>query len=929
MPRPPSTRFTVEAMLSGRRLERGNVLRARHIWLRSLVVLLIGGVGPVVLASQAVAAGFTVNSTGDGSDEDTNDGICEVTNGTGDCTLRAAIQQANATSGPDVVTFSGSTTTVLGSSLPSITEDLTVTGNGPLSTIVDGNDTGRIVAVGPGVDLSLSQLKLLDGSASGDGGAILHQGDALTLTSVNLESNAATGNGGAIAKSAGTMTLNQVIAIGNSAAGDGGAVWTGGGSGTDAYNDVSFSTNQAGARGGALFLTGDATITNTVNPASANIDSNDSVGDGGASYVAGGDVTFSNILVTSNASSAGNGGGIAVGGSALDPASVTLQRGSSVPFNMAASGGGVFLATPHASFVLKASDVGANTATTGDGGNIYNLGGTITGTLDIVDLPNGVYWGKAPLGVGGGIASVGGSIALEKAFFEDNEVGSDGGAIHAQGTDVTLTNTEVRLHGSATPSDIPGSGAGIYIEPGTAPGSLTLQDVNFHDNAAQGQAGAVWSGVPTTITQTSVFQANSSTNDGGAIYHTDDLTIEDSSFTDNSAGPGAYGGAIHQAEDPDAGEDSHLSVTRSVFTSNETGNAAGAIAARGGSTTITDSTFDQNSTLGEGGAIEFEGYGDPAGPLLISDSTFSGNQAESGGALKLGGQAVVLDQLTLSGNRATDHAGAIYNGGAGTTLLNSTVTGNSAQVSNGAIEVVSGLTVKNSVFADNGVGSVGSLTPEGCASGGGQATSEGFNFDAEGTCITADSALSSDRRGSTATPLDPLLAPLADNGGSTKTQLPLAGSPLIDKGSTSGCPATDQRGFPRPRNGDGLGTARCDIGAVERPTKNPKLTIKAARVREGDGGTRRLVFKLVLSGVSEKTISSTLRTVNGTAKSPGDFRSKRQKVTFQAGQTSKSFVVLVKGDNRDERNETLFARPGSPVNVVLGGRGRGTIVDDD
>ncbi len=59
------------------------------------------------------------------------------------------------------------------------------------------------------------------------------------------------------------------------------------------------------------------------------------------------------------------------------------------------------------------------------------------------------------------------------------------------------------------------------------------------------------------------------------------------------------------------------------------------------------------------------------------------------------------------------------------------------------------------------------------------------------------------------------LAPLAGNGGTTRTHALLGGSPAIDAAAAGPCLSVDQRGMPRPVDGDGDAQADCDAGAYE------------------------------------------------------------------------------------------------------------------
>lgn len=83
------------------------------------------------LSGPAVAQTFTVNSADDTGDANIGDGVCDA--GSGVCTLRAAIQESNATADRDMITFASAYTITLTADLPAVTEDIDIIGPAELS----------------------------------------------------------------------------------------------------------------------------------------------------------------------------------------------------------------------------------------------------------------------------------------------------------------------------------------------------------------------------------------------------------------------------------------------------------------------------------------------------------------------------------------------------------------------------------------------------------------------------------------------------------------------------------------------------------------------------------------------------------------------------------------------------------------------------
>jgi Calx-beta domain/FG-GAP-like repeat len=119
-------------------------------------------------------------------------------------------------------------------------------------------------------------------------------------------------------------------------------------------------------------------------------------------------------------------------------------------------------------------------------------------------------------------------------------------------------------------------------------------------------------------------------------------------------------------------------------------------------------------------------------------------------------------------------------------------------------------------------------------------------------------------------------------------------------------------------------------GPPPLPPSPPSMRIDDVTVTEGNTGTVAATFTVTLSAASTGAITVAYSTGNGTATAGGDYTAASGNVTIPAGQLSRTFTVVVKGDRLAEPNETFFVNLSSPTNAsIADGRGVGTILDDE
>ena len=341
-------------------------------------------------------------------------------------------------------------------------------------------------------------------------------------------------------------------------------------------------------------------------------------------------------------------------------------------------------------------------------------------------------------------------------------------------------------------------------------GILNIENSTFSNNSG----GGIVIGAGTALIKTSVISQNT----GGGIQNLSgsQMTINSSTISGNSNGGITNIGTL---------------IVNYSTISNNTASSGGGIRFDNGTVTVNNSTIDGNKADFSGGGL----YG-ANGRLIVNASTISNNSGLLGGGVANSpGSPVDIINSTISGNTAIGTNGNSGRGGGAylsgfANLINSTIVNNKSNFG-GGISTSGPVNSRNTIIAVN--------TANNSASDfSGTLASQGYNLIGNTTGTTITGTTDGSILGQT-----PLLGALSNNGGPTLTHALLPGSPAIDAGDPANLLPADQRGFALPKDGDGNGSARADIGAFE---VQPVLV--ANKNDSGVGSLRQALLDIMTAG---------------------------------------------------------------------------------
>lgn len=384
----------------------------------SFLVAMGFGVGIFSFLSQPVraAATFTVNDTGEATDANLGDGLCETATGNGICTLQAAVAETNALPGADTILLAAATYT--GGLF--IEDDLTVMGSGTNQTFIDGRNLVLVFMIsGPNYVVHIHDLTIQNGPdvppfyASG----IRVLGSTLFLDGITLTNN----RGAAL-----YLTDN------------------------DYYANLHITNSNIISNGRGIFAGFSNIIIENTNILE-NRNSDPVIGGGGVLFLDGVHADIYNSHIEGN--EAAYGGGILNLGVLLRLGNVTIKNNIATD-PATGYGGGIY---SKSRMSINNSDIMSNTALAG--GGIYYPPDTYPSLYNTIHNSNIMYniatMNSAGEGGGGiyfGVLSFGDSPFQISNSNISHNIGEKGPAIHAEGhleiVNVTINENRNTISGT-------------------------------------------------------------------------------------------------------------------------------------------------------------------------------------------------------------------------------------------------------------------------------------------------------------------------------------------------------------------------------------------------------------------------------------------------------------------------------------------------
>jgi large repetitive protein len=442
------------------------------------------------------SATFTVNDLGDDSDASPGDGFC-LTLG-GKCTLRAAIEEANAFPGADTISITATGTIAVGSSL-AISDVVTINGPGADTLAVSGGNLVRVFSTTVGIPVSMTSLAIANGFGQGAG---INASGRLFLQSVKLYKNYTTQQGGAIYIQNGSLILIGTEMYSNTAQAGGGVFLYGLSDGN--FTSSYWYSNTATSSGGAIYNNG--------GPVQINLSS---IYSNSATFHGGGIANETGLVLQNSYLYSNTAGGL--GGAIFSEAPVTISNSTLVTNSAASSGGAIYAG--NGTMSMSNSTLSGNRSA--DGGAIFTF---VTSTLS-----NNIFYSNTATS-GGGAISGHALVTLTNSSLSLNHAGGNGGAIDNPSRLIASSDTFTNNSASS-------NGGAIYNST-----QSTIQDSAFYTNTAA-NGGGIYNNVSALLSiANSTLHRNYAFGDGGGLYQAGTAFVTNTTFATNTGN--TSGGAI-------------------------------------------------------------------------------------------------------------------------------------------------------------------------------------------------------------------------------------------------------------------------------------------------------------------------------------------------------------------------------------------------